>query len=117
MNIEKQGRKPTEEEVRAVEKKLMAFITEHPEIVEIGISGAETRLASELMAGRLIRSGKSAEDVDDEMLLRAIEARRSVRGSEKFPVWDSQGGVIGTARSEDEAKEMARRENAARDLG
>jgi hypothetical protein len=117
MNIEKQGRKPTEKEVRVVEEKLIVFISEHPEIAKIGLSEAETRLASELMTGRLILSGKNAEDVDDEMLLRAIEARRSVRGSGKNPVWDSQGVVIGTAGSQNEAKEMVRRENEARDLG
>lgn len=116
MNIETPGRTPTEEEVRVVEDKLRTFIAGRPESAELDISEAEMRLASELMTGRLARSGKSAEDVDDEMLSRAIEARRSVRGSEKIPVWDSQGVVIGTASSQDEAKKMAQRENEARDL-
>lgn len=79
-------------------------------------SPEEIHTAAILMATRLINSGKSAEDMDDDMMQRALEARRSVRGSEKIPVWDSQGVVVGTASSPSEAKEMARRENEARDL-
>jgi len=79
-------------------------------------SPEEIHIAAILMATRLINSGKSAEDMDDDMMQRAFEARRTVRGSEKIPVWDSQGVVVGTASSPNEAKEMARRENEARDL-
>lgn len=117
MNIEKSVRMPTAEEVRAVEEKLKAFIAEHPEIAELGLSEEETQLAAELIAGRFARSGKSAEDIDDDMALRALEARRDVRGIKKNPVWDNQGVVIGTASSQDEAKQMVQRENEARDLG
>lgn len=117
MNIEQPARMPTEEEVRAVEGKLVAFIAGHQEVAELGTSEEETRLAAKLLAGRLVSSGKSAEDVDDDTMRRALEARRDVRGSEKIPVWDSRGVVIGTAGSPNEAKEMARRENEARDLG
>jgi hypothetical protein len=118
MNIEKQERAPTEEEVRIVEDKIRAFIDKHPgESAELGISPEEERLAAGLISKRLANSGKSAEDVDDDMVLRALEARRDVRGSEKIPVWDSQGVVIGTVSSPEEAKKMAQLENEERDLG
>lgn len=116
MNIEYPVRMPTEEEVRAVEEKFGTFVAEHPESAELDVTKEEVRLAAELMAGRLARAGKNIEDVDEDMLRRALEARRDVRGSEKMPVLDNQGMVIGTASSQEEAKKMAQRENEARDL-
>lgn len=117
MNIEQPVQMPTEEEVRAIETRLKAFSAEHPEGVELNVSEQEILVAAKLLAGRLVQSGKSAEDIDDDMALRALEARCDVRGSEKMPVLDNQGMVIGTAGSPDEAKKMARLENEARDLG
>lgn len=117
MNIEQSGRMPTEEEVRAVEKKVQTVIAEHQDIMEMGFSEEEARVASKLLANRLISSGKNVEGLDEDMIRRALEARRNVRGSgERMPVLDNTGMVIGTASSQEEAKEMARRENEARDL-
>jgi hypothetical protein len=115
MNIEKQGRKPTGEEMHAVEAKINAFIETHSEYASV--SADEVRTATMLIADRFAISGKSMEDIDDDVVQRALEARLTVRGTgEKIPVLDSQGMVIGTASSPIEAKEMARRENEARDL-
>lgn len=87
----------------------------HPETAELNVSDQEILLAAELYAGRLAQSGKSADDIDDDTLLRALEARRDVRVSGN-PVMDNQGMVIGLAKSEGDAQKMAQRENEARDL-
>lgn len=116
MSIEQPARMPTEEEVRVVGAKLDAFIAEDAESAGLNYSETEMRLATKFLAARLVSSGKSAEDVDGDMIRRALEARRDVRGSERIPVLDSQGMVIGTAGSPEEAKKMAQRENEARDL-
>lgn len=108
---------PTEEEVRAVETRLKAFSAEYPEGVELNVSEQEILVAAKLLAGRLVQSGKSAEEIDDDMALRALEARRSVRGSEKILVSDSQGIVIGAGGSSNEARKIARQESEARDFG
>lgn len=116
MNIEQPVRTPTEEEVRGVEERVNAFIAEHQDIAEMDFSEKETRRAAELMTGRLASSGKSVEDLDEDMMRRALEARRDVRGSEKMPVFDNQGVVLGTVSSQEKAKKLVQRENEARDL-
>lgn len=114
MNIETPGRTPTAEEVRAFEEKMNVFVKAYSEHADSSLE--EIHTAAILMATRLINSGKSAEDMDDDMMRRAFEARRSVRGSEKILVSDSQGVVIGAGGSSNEARKIARQESEARDL-
>lgn len=99
-----------------VAEKMGAFIDAHPEYKEKDFSQKEILDAAQFANARVVALGERIEDMGEDLVQRALDARFDVRGTAgKTPVLDDQGLVIGMAGSMEEAKKIFREDSETRD--